>query len=223
MAEITDGVGVGGGGGGEAPPGERSLACPRCGREDQVLGVPAAYLGAKAELREDSGGGEDHKVTTREVNSALGKALAIAPEAPANGATGCFGMVLVLVSIGTFIWGAVQGKWFDRGAATRFVAEAGGGHFVVDPPQTWVGVLSGVSLLVGVAMIVTAGRTVRVWRRRTEPGRAAADRVWAQGWYCGRCGTVHFAGERAMGLQEFRTWVWSAGGYGDLAARHPAI
>ncbi|MGW6708107.1 hypothetical protein ACWGDE_24885 [Streptomyces sp. NPDC054956] len=188
-----------------------------------MLGVSAAFLRAKADLRVEQGSGEDAKVTTREVNSALGKALAVVPEEPSNASVGCSGMFLLLVSIGTFIWGAFQGKWFDRAAATRFVVEPGGGRFVTDPPLTWLGVVSGASLLLGAILVVVGGRAVRAWRRRTEPGRAAADRVWAEGWYCGRCGTVHFDGERAMSLQEFRTRVWSAGGYGDLAVRHPAI
>lgn len=219
------GIGTGNGNGIEVAGGSWSLACPRCGRDDQVLGVSAAYLRAKAELREEVGRGEDAKVTTREVHSALGKALAVAPEEPEGGTMGCFGVVLLLVSIGTFIWGAFQGKWFDRDAATRFVPGTGGdvGRFVVDPPMTYLGVISAASLLVGVVLIAVSSRAVRIWRRRTEPGRAAADRVWAEGWYCGRCGTVHLAGERAMTLQEFRIRVWSAGGYGDLAVRHPAI
>lgn len=222
MTEFTGGdSGTQGQGGG----GEGSLLCPRCGREDQVLGVSAAYLRAKADLRVEQGTGEDAKVTTREVNSALGKALALTPDEPDNASMGCFGAVLLLVSIGTFIWGAIQGKWFDREAGLRFVPGAGGevARLVNDPPMTYLGVISGAALLVGAILIALSGRAVRVWRRRTEPGRVAADRVWAGGWYCGRCGTVHFAGEQALTLQEFRTRVWSAGGYGDLAVRHPAI
>ncbi|MCJ0875474.1 hypothetical protein [Streptomyces sp. AP-93] len=220
MAEFTgDGTGVRGQGGG----GEAALACPRCGREDQVLGVSAAYLRAKAKLSVESKGGDGDNVTTREENSALAKALAIAPDEPDDSTLGCLGALLVLVSIGAFIWGAVAGKWFESDTVPRFYGGDGDLPFGVEDSTTYLGWISAASLLVGPLLMALAGRAVRVWRRRTEPGRVAADRVWAEGWYCGRCGVVHFAGERAMSLQEFRTRVWSAGGYGDLAVRHPAV
>ncbi|MCM1965795.1 MULTISPECIES: hypothetical protein [unclassified Streptomyces] len=64
----------------------------------------------------------------------------------------------------------------------------------------------------------------RAYRARTEPGLAAAERLWARGWYCGRCARAHFEGESAaLTLQEFRVRVWTAGGYGDLAEAHPAV
>ncbi|MFD6892583.1 hypothetical protein [Streptomyces sp. NPDC059957] len=220
MAEFAGGgTGAPGQGGG----GEESLACPRCGREDRVLGVSAVYLRAKASMRVERGGGEDDSVTIREENSALAKALAVAPEEPDGGAAGCIGVTLVLASIGAFVWGAIAGKWFENGTTPRLYGTDGAGPFAVDQPATYLAWIGAALLLLGALLIALSGRTVRTWRRRTEPGRVAADRVWADGWYCGRCGMVHFAGERALTLQEFRTRVWSAGGYGDLAVRHPAV
>lgn len=221
MAEITDGAG-GTGSEGVGPGGPP--ACPRCGREDEVLGVSAAYLRAKAKMRVERTRTEDDSVTIREENSALAKALAVAPDEPDNGTIGCLGAVLVLVSIGAFVWGAIEGEWFDGDTAPRLKGSVDGGIlFAADETTGYLGWISAASLLVGVVLFALSGRAVRTWRRRTEPGRVAADRVWAEGWYCGRCGTAHFAGERALSLQEFRTRVWSAGGYGDLAVRHPAI
>lgn len=188
-----------------------------------MLGVSAAYLRAKATMRVVRGGGEDDSVTTREENSALSKALAVAPDEPDNGTAGCIGVLSLLASIGAFVWGAIEGRWFANGTAPRFYGTDDGGLFAVEQPTTYLAWLGAALLLVGIVLIALSGRAVRVWRRRTQPGRVAADRVWAEGWYCGRCGTVHFAGERAMTLQEFRTRVWSAGGYGDLAVRHPAV
>jgi hypothetical protein len=55
-------------------------------------------------------------------------------------------------------------------------------------------------------------------------GRPTAERLWSQGWYCGRCGSVHFrtaSGGRALSLQEFQATVWHAGGYGHLADGTP--
>ncbi|MFF1408662.1 hypothetical protein ACFVX6_02510 [Streptomyces sp. NPDC058289] len=226
MAEFTDGDGKGvrgHGGGGQGGGGEGSLACPRCGREDQVLGVSAAYVRSKAKMRVERGGGEDDSVTLREENSALAKALAVAPEEPDNGTAGCLGVLSLLAAVGAFVWGAIAGKWFEAGETPRLYGTDGGGPFEVGQPATYLVWIGAVLLLVGILLIALSGRAVRAWRRRTEPGRVAADRVWADGWYCGRCGTVHFAGERALTLQEFRTRVWSAGGYGDLAVRHPAV
>lgn len=188
-----------------------------------MLGVSAAYLRSKAKMRVERGGGEDDSVTIREENSALAKALAVAPEEPDNGTAGCVGVLLLLASIGAFVWGAIEGKWFGDDTAPRLYGTDGDGHFAVDQPATYLGWIGAALLLVGVVLLALSGRAVRTWRRRTQPGRVAADRVWADAWYCGRCGTVHFAGERSLTLQEFRTRVWTAGGYGDLAVRHPAI
>lgn len=244
MAEIVDGagagaagrgVGVAGSGGGdgsggadgswrEDAGGTGSLACPRCGREDRVRGVAAAYLRAKAELKEETGSGEDAKTTTRQENSALSKALSVAPTEPDSFSMGCWGVVLLLVSVGALVWGAIEGKWFDTETAVRFVpGTASDGSSLGVTSGAYLGWISGAALVIGVLLVALSGRALRAWRRRTEPGRAAADRVWSEAWYCGRCGTVHFSGERAMSLQEFRVRVWSAGGYGDLAVRHPAI
>lgn len=188
-----------------------------------MLGVSAAYLRAKAKLSVESRGGDGDHVTTREENSALAKALAVAPDEPDDSAMGCLGALLVLVAIGTFIWGGMAGKWFEGDTPPQFYGGDGDLPFGVEDPATYLGWISAASLILAPLLMALSGRAVRAWRRRTEPGRAAADRVWAEAWYCGRCGTVHFPGERAMTLQEFRTRVWSAGGYGDLAVRHPAI
>lgn len=228
MAETTDsgsgsGSGAAGGTGSGNAGGAVPLACPRCGREDQVLGVSAAFLRAKAKVSVELKGGEGDSVTTREENSALAKALAVAPDEPDGSTMGCLGIVLVLVSIATFFWGAIAGKWFDDDEAPRLYGSEGDLPFGVEDSTTYLGWISVASLLVAVLLIALSGRAERVWRRRTEPGRVAADRVWAEAWYCGRCGVAHFTGERAMTLQEFRIRVWSEGGYGDLAVRHPVV
>ncbi|MFE4631855.1 hypothetical protein ACFRJ1_00575 [Streptomyces sp. NPDC056773] len=190
-----------------------------------MLGVSAAFLRAKSKVSTERKGGEGDHVTTREENSALAKALAVAPDEPDESTMGCLGALLVAVSIGAFVWGGIAGKWFEGGGAAPWLYEGDGDDlpFGVEDATTYLGWISAASLLVGALLIALSGRAVRVWRRRTAPGRAAADRVWTEGWYCGRCGTVHVAGERATSLQEFRVRVWSAGGYGDLAVRHPAV
>lgn len=186
--------------------------------------MPAAYLAAKATRREEVGTGDEKKVTIIEDNSALAGALAPAPPEPSGESTGCWAGALVLTSIGTFIWGAIAGNWFDRDSARRFVPSGNGdGRFVVDSAYPALGWVSGATLVVGLLLIAILNRTDAVWRRRTEAGRDAADRIWSAAWYCGRCGTVHFDGEPALTLQEFRTRVWGAGGYGDLVRKQPAL
>lgn len=216
MAEIVDGAGIGGAGSGSGAGGREGaggggpLACPRCGREDQVLGVAAAYLRAKAELKEETGSGEDAKTTTRAENSALSKALSVTPTEPDTN-MGCWGATLLLVSVGTFVWGGIVGKWFDTESAVRFLPGTGpDGSSLPVTSGAYLGWISGAALVIGVLLLALSRRSLRAWRRRTEPGRTAADRVWSEAWYCGRCGTAHFSGERAMSLQEFRVRVWSA-------------
>ncbi|MCX5197141.1 hypothetical protein OOK31_25135 [Streptomyces sp. NBC_00249] len=199
-------------------------ACPRCGLRDRVLGVTAAYLGAKSTRREETGTGDDQKVSVAEENSALAQALAPAPPAPDGENAGCWAASLLVISVGTFIWGALAGMWFERDLATRFVATGNGdGHFVVDSAYPVLGWISGATLAAGLLLLAGSALRKAIWRRRSRPGRAAADRAWSAGWYCARCGTAHFTLGPAMSLHEFRVRVWSAGGYGNKAARYPAI
>ncbi|MFB7454577.1 hypothetical protein [Streptomyces sp. NPDC056194] len=58
--------------------------------------------------------------------------------------------------------------------------------------------------------------------------RHHAEGLWPHGWYCHRCGTVHFAdapGEdrRPLSLQRFREKIWERGDYGDPAAQQRAV
>jgi hypothetical protein len=78
-----------------------------------------------------------------------------------------------------------------------------------------------------VGLLGTAILRSRLFRRRLAVGRRGAETVWCRGWYCARCGTVHFrpADDVPSGpvhLGDFRRMVWGAGGYGDLVARYPA-
>lgn len=186
--------------------------------------MPAAYLAAKSTRREEVAAGDEKKVTVVEENSAPALALAPAPREPSDGSAGCWAPVLIMVAVGTFVWGAIAGQWFDRDGARGFVPFPGGngdGRLVVGPSYAAPGWVSGASLVVGVLLFVVLPRISVAWRRRTEAGRAGADRAWSAGWYCGRCGSVHFSLGPPLSLHEFRTRVWTAAGYGDLVAKHP--
>ncbi|MDJ0381204.1 hypothetical protein [Streptomyces sp. G-G2] len=93
-------------------------------------------------------------------------------------------------------------------------------------PMAYLAWISGLALLAAVVLFFALNRYELRVRRRAEAGRAAAERVWSDGWFCARCARVYFArsGEDrgpALNLREFRVQVWEAGGYGDRVARHP--
>ncbi|MFD9572826.1 hypothetical protein ACFWBI_23645 [Streptomyces sp. NPDC059982] len=204
--------------------GDGGAPCPRCGRGNAVLGVPAAYLAAKSTRREETGRGEDQKTTVIEQNAALAAALLPAPSEPEDTGVGCWAATMFLIAVGTFVWGAIAGQWFAR-AGARHVGTGpdGAARIVVDPPHTVLGWVSGAALVVAVALCALVRLRLSAWRRRVGPGRDAADRVWSAGWYCGRCGTVHFGDGPELTLQEFRVRVWTEGGYGAQALRRRAV
>ncbi|MET3982921.1 hypothetical protein [Streptomyces sp. PvR034] len=204
------------------------LCCPRCGRGDEVTGVAAAYLAAKATTREEWSDGEGTRNTSvREGNSALAKGLAPVPPDPATDSVGCLGGTFVLVSLGTFLWGAIAGGWFGRESGGWWVEGDGGERrFVTELPMAHLAWISGIALLAAVALFIAVDRVEAARRRRTARGRSAAEALWSEGWFCARCAGVYFAraGEDrgpSLNLREFRTRVWGAGGYADLVDRYP--
>ncbi|BAJ33069.1 MULTISPECIES: hypothetical protein [Kitasatospora] len=208
--------------------------CPTCGLDDEVVGVPAAYHAGRDTVRDGEEGG------VRTVSSSLSSALAPAPTRLPR-ATSCLmvvvGLHLVAVSIGTFVAGALAGHWFDGGDPVPDGPDPYGGRFhgtVLHPADAasadrpsllFLGWISGAALLLAVALFVAVRRRARAGRRqaaRQADRRAEAERLWSRGWYCRRCGTVHFRAEpgcpaRALTLGDFRREVWAAGGYGDPA------
>ncbi|MFJ3515947.1 MULTISPECIES: hypothetical protein [unclassified Streptomyces] len=184
-------------------PGSR-LECPSCHRSDEVRAVPAVCLGGQRRFQEETGEG-DRRIDVREVVPRLADALALTPPPPVTAGRTALGVPLILVSIGTFIGGALGGKWF---------ADAPGAELL------FLGWISAFALLGAALLIGTSARTQRAFRARIAAGRAAAEDVWSQGWCCARCAVVHFGAGPAMTLQEFRRAVWGAGGYGELAEVH---
>lgn len=204
--------------------------CPSCGRPDEVRAVQAVFLEGHRHVREESGGvGVQRQAITREVVSRLARALAPTPPTPRIQGRACLGVLLVMVSIVAFLVGSLAGHWFGGGAgesqpeypSTGWGDPADSG---AEPGLFFLGVISAIALLTAVYLFTRASRDGRAYRERTRPGLAAAERLWNQAWYCGRCARVHFEGEEtALTLQEFRVRVWTAGGYGDLAETHPAV
>ncbi|MFG2484035.1 hypothetical protein ACGFSI_14890 [Streptomyces virginiae] len=200
------------------------LECPSCQRSDEVRAVPAVGLGGQRRFHEASGDG-DRRTDVREIVPRLADALAPAPPPPDTSGRSGLGVLLVLVSIGTFIGGALGGNWFTDTPA----AEVNHGSTTLWGGATWepaaepgaellfLAWISGFALLGAVLLIVSTARVQRAFRARVAAGLVAAEDVWSRGWCCGRCAVVHFAGGPGMTLQEFRTAVWSAGGYGELA------
>ncbi|WP_405532583.1 hypothetical protein OG592_34670 [Streptomyces avidinii] len=207
-----------------ADSGGSHLECPSCRRSDEVRAVPAVCLGGHRRFHEETGDG-DRRTDVREIVPRLADALAPAPPPPETSGRTALGVLLVLVSIGTFIGGSLGGKWFaDAPGGTQ--AEWSAGTWGANTPTApsapgaellFLGWISAFALLGAVLLIVTAARTQRAFRARVAAGRGAAEDVWSRGWCCARCAVVHFAAGPAMTLQEFRRAVWSAGGYGELA------
>ncbi|MCX5408960.1 hypothetical protein OHA37_34530 [Streptomyces sp. NBC_00335] len=214
----------------EADRGAGSLpGCPSCGRDDEVRAVQAVFLDGHRHVREESGAGVQRRAVTRETVSRLARALAPTAPAPRIQGRSCLGVLLVMVSLGTFWVGALAGHWFGGSMGENrpgYPYEGWDGAETSDPEAGlfFLGVISAIALLAAVVLFVRASRDGRAYRGRMEAGLAAAERLWIRSWYCGRCARVHFEGESAaLTLQEFRVRVWTAGGYGDLAETHPAV
>lgn len=201
--------------------------CPGCGRSDEVRAVQAVFLDGHRHVREETGTGSERRTVTREVVSRLARALAPVPPKPSTSGRGCLGVLLVMVSIITFLVGVQAGHWFTGSTPeSRPEYPYRGWNEAADGPEVglhFLGVISVVALLGAVLLFRAVSKDGRSYRARTEPGLAAAERLWLQGWYCARCAAVHFDGGRALSLQEFRVQVWTAGGYGDLAETHRAV
>ncbi|GAA2742019.1 hypothetical protein GCM10010440_15530 [Kitasatospora cinereorecta] len=231
---------------GPGPERPRLQPCPSCGLSDRVTGVPAVYLAGRDQVTEvvPARGDDPRRTVTRQVTSALSAALAPAP-ARRTSPFWALSVLAGLVSIATFIGGAASGHWFSdeqpaQGAEGYWTTGPDGnpmhvtyGGFVHDavqarPNLAFLGWISALALLTAVVLLVAASRR-RAEFQELMTGRPAAERLWAQAWYCDRCGTAHFpaaaAGEpsRALTLQEFRAVVWEAGGYGDMARQQPVV
>ncbi|MER5866588.1 hypothetical protein [Kitasatospora sp. NPDC002040] len=223
MSEIHDGR-----------PGHTLVPCPSCGLTDEVKGVPAVYLAGRDRILVPSRDTDGRSTTvTRTVTTAVSDALSPVPQHLVVGAAaktagiGFLGVIALLVSIGTFIGGALGGHWFSEDpapAASPYTSWSSSFRPpVVDRPDlAFLGWISGFALLVAVLVVIVVGRRTADVRTRLA-GRPAAEELWATAWYCARCGTAHFPDEpsRALTLQEFRHRIWQAGGYADLAARYP--
>ncbi|WP_405680358.1 hypothetical protein OG239_09470 [Streptomyces sp. NBC_00868] len=222
-AQTDSGTGTGDGSGVQASP----LECPSCLRSDEVRAVPAVCLSGHSRLEQGGTRGDDRSVHTREVVPRLAAALAATPPAPVTAGRAALSVLLILVSIGTFVGGATGGKWFadpPKSGPQGSLQLWGGAHGEAPPEPAagllFLGWISAFALLGAALLILSAVRIQRAFRARIAAGRDAAEEVWSRGWCCARCAVVHFAGGPAMSLREFRATVWGAGGYGDLAREH---
>ncbi|MGW0122333.1 hypothetical protein [Streptomyces sp. NPDC003327] len=202
--------------------------CPGCGRDDRVQAVPAVYVAGRdavtARERDRDG---DLRMVTRTVTTGLSDALAPVPRRPLQ-ALGCVGLLAGFVCVGSFMgWVFVGGALEDEPAPVPDMAFGPPEPPALGPDLGFLGWVSALALLVTVLVTVELWRRRAAFARRTR-GRHRAEELWSRGWYCHRCGTVHFADvpgeDRApLSLQRFRERVWEHGGYGDLAARQRAV
>ncbi|ALO09084.1 hypothetical protein AQF52_3490 [Streptomyces venezuelae] len=210
-----------------------TYTCPGCERDDRVQAVPAVYLaGRDAVTSRERNRDGDMRTVTRTVTTGLSDALAPVPEAPSY-AIGGLGVLAGAVAVGTFLGGVLAGKWFS-GESAHEPPELDGWHLLpqdvpVEPPPAYefLGWISALALLAAVLVLVVVLRRRAAFAHLTR-GRHRAEELWSCGWYCHRCGTVHFEdvpGEdrTPLTLQRFRERVWEHGGYGDLAAEQRAV
>ncbi|MET9675040.1 hypothetical protein ABZY68_18370 [Streptomyces sp. NPDC006482] len=208
--------------------------CPSCDRDDLVQAVPAVYLAGRDAVtsrERDSDG--DMRTVTRTVSTGLSDALAPMP-APPTYAIGCLGVLAAAVSIGTFLGGVLAGKWFrDEPADEPQESQWPGGWSAPEVPAAappdldFLGWISAFALLAAVLVFAVMLRRRATFARLTRR-RHHAEELWSHGWYCHRCGTVHFEdvpGEdrTPLSLQRFRERVWEHGGYGDLAGERRVV
>ncbi|WP_404961552.1 hypothetical protein [Streptomyces sp. 147326] len=74
-------------------------------------------MSGNTRYQEDAGG--DRSAGSLEVVPRLAEALAVAPPPPVTAGRTALGVLLVLVSIGTFIGGAQGGNWFADAPAAE--------------------------------------------------------------------------------------------------------
>ncbi|MGW5779089.1 hypothetical protein [Streptomyces sp. NPDC003863] len=172
------------------------------------------------------------RTVTRTVTAGLSDALAPVPVPPTHG-LGRLGVLAGAVSLGTFLGGAIGGKWFSD-EPTHEPPESGGWHpaaqdLPAEPPPAYefLGWISALALVAAVLAFAIGVRRRAAFTRITRR-RHHAEELWPHGWYCHPCGTVHFAdvpGEdrRPLSLQRFREKVRERGGYGDPAAQQRAV
>ncbi|WP_329622856.1 hypothetical protein OG357_22530 [Streptomyces sp. NBC_01255] len=213
----------------------RTHACPGCGQDDRVQAVPAVYLaGRDAVTSRERNRDGDLRTVTRTVTTGLSDALAPVPGAPAH-AIGLLGFLSGFVCVAAFL------GWVFVGGGLESGPELGPGSGAVSEPDfSMFGTPEDLGPDLGYLGWVSAGALAvtllvlfEVRRRRTAfahltRGRGRAEELWSQGWYCHRCGTVHFEDvpgeDRApLTLQRFREKVWEQGGYGELAAVRRAV
>ncbi|MFD0367712.1 hypothetical protein [Streptomyces sp. NPDC127114] len=206
-----------------------SHGCPGCGRDDQVQAVPAVYLGGQDAVtgRERNSDG-DMRTVTRRVTTALSEALAPVPKEPTYG-IGCLGLFAGVVAVGTFLGWVFVGGAFEDEPELPDGPYFGTSPLLEDPGPdlSFLGWISALALCVAALVVAVLVRRKTAFARRTR-GRHLAEELWSHGWYCHRCGTVHFAGlpgedTAPLTLQRFRERVWERGGYGDLAAHQRAV
>ncbi|MFB6840053.1 hypothetical protein [Streptomyces sp. NPDC056361] len=207
--------------------------CPGCDREDLVQAVPAVYLaGRNAVTSRERDSDGDMRTVTRTVSTGLSDALAPVPKPPMY-TIGCLGLFATVVAVGTFVGGALAGKWFADEPASE---PSGLPDWQLLPPTAsaepppsyaFLGWISAFALVAAVLVFVVMARRRSAFARITRR-RHHAEELWSRGWYCHRCGTVHFEGvpgedRTPLTLQRFREKVWEHGGYGDLAGHQRAV
>lgn len=209
--------------------------CPRCGRDDRVLAVPAAYGSARSteatiaharHVIADDDALQSRKREARAVLAATPLSAVASSElalAPKFSVRGWVGGTWVLGIAAAMMWTfySVSG---DTGAQSPPTGYGFGAGLTASAPTGRNPVLLVAALGFTAGAVASLIAALRSARRRAvvAKGRPAAERVWRRGWYCGRCATVYFLpGEAPEGVApataitppDFQRVVWTTGGY----------
>ncbi|MFD8781252.1 hypothetical protein [Kitasatospora sp. NPDC059599] len=231
------------------PPRGSMPPCPSCALTDQVRAVPAVHLAERRNVTVRSSDRDGRTSTrTQEEVSALGRALAPAPPATSTAfkILAFLSFPALVGAVATFIGGMHQRDvdahsgpdlsppaWATQHPGLYDLSDYPKGPSPLTSTATPAADANGTPtvllvsyLLIGLVIALVAGATALfIARRRRLAGRPQAERLWNQAWYCARCGTAHFPPAAGMGaeaftLTDFRSTVWTVGGYGALADRY---
>ena len=198
-----------------APPPRNPPACPRHGDDHLVRSVSSVYSEGTAVSHSWGpvvGMAGGHLVTgvsrhSGTVRTDLARRLSPRPDLKPAGGLGCVGTMILLIGGVLVLFGQDANRTFHDGSG--------------DGPVSF-----GVELIVLSACVWIPAMVRSARRSRVERGLPKAVAVWQAGLYCGRCDGVFFplGTERPevdpgelISTDVFRSVVWTAGGYGDLA------
>ncbi|MFE3058793.1 hypothetical protein [Nocardia sp. NPDC059239] len=198
------------------------ITCPTCGHDDQVQNVPAVHATGTSVVRgvdSHSGFGISsvgvvpvvgYATVDRVHSTHLAQALTVAPMRRRSGKLVFLGLFFAIPACFYLLFTIVALKDPDAEVSWPWIVAASFAFILA---------LATPSIL----LFWTALRRTRR-NNRISRGLPVARHVWRAGYYCHRCGSCYWPYQPAAGVpvryalspNQFRSVVWSAGGYANL-------